>query len=349
MELTAGWFLATSVSLNGSNNTLIIVLAVAVVIIAVLLVQTSLQKRRTEQAAARIVSMSEEMLNLSSVPISRNEIGGYRLEEKLFESVGSVTYRGVDKSNQPCDIKIPTTSALEDKMTMARLEREARVLEGIDSPHVVRYRAFEKVRDRGRVVPLLVTEVMEGEELTDVVKREAPMDWQRVVAILEDLAGALAAVHRNEVVHRNVKPSSVKITRSGRAVLYNFGVAQADDAQQLTQRGDVLGTGLYLSPEAIMGKSLDGRSDLYSLGVTAFEMLTGRPPHAGSTFAELVMKKMQDEVPHPGLVTPGVPQEIDALVARLMEKDANKRPHSAGLLLTELQSISRTLRSESMN
>lgn len=126
-------------------------------------------------------------------------------------------------------------------------------------------------------------------------------------------------------------------------------MAQAEDEQAVTQRGDVLGTALYLSPEAIMGKPLDPRSDLYSLGVVAFEMLTGRPPHAGSTFGELAVKKMTEDAPHPGLVQAGIPTELDSLVARLMEKDPSKRPHSAGAFLTDLSTIQVSNESESVS
>jgi serine/threonine-protein kinase len=329
-----------------SPTTLSIGLGVAVVIILVLLVRTASQKKKTEQAAARILSMSENMLSLSSMPISRSEIAGYKLQEKIAEGVGFITYRGVNQHGERCDIKIPTTSALEDKTTMGRLEREAQVLEGMDNPHVLRFKAFEKVKDRGRVVPLLVTEPLDGEELASVIKRVGAMHPMDVISIMLDVASALAAVHRNEVVHRNVKPQSININEQGRAILHNFGVVQSEDTQQLTQRGDVLGTGLYMSPEQITGKALDGRSDLYSLGVVAFEMLTGQPPHAGTTFGELVMRKMTQEAPHPGLVVAGIPQELDDIVSRLMEKEPGKRAQSAGYLITELQMLETNLQRE---
>lgn len=343
MEIWAGWPMAALVGGLDTNKLVIIVLSVLVLLVGFLLVRTLMLKERTEQAAAKIVSMSEEVMSLSSLPISRNEVAGYKLDEKMYEGIGSITYRGRDKNDEPCDIKVPTTAALEDKMTMARLEREAKVLEGIDSEFVVRFKAFEKVKDRGRTVPLLVTEPLEGEDLSDVIKRDAPMPASRVASVMADIAAALAHVHRNEVVHRNIKPASIKINKAGHAVLHNFGVAQAEDTQQLTQRGDVLGTGLYMAPEQIMGKTLDGRSDLYSLGVVAFEMLTGKPPHAGVTFADLVMKKMTEAAPHPGVVVGGVPLEFDDLIARLMEKDPGKRPTGAGSVITELQAMQASL------
>ena len=238
-------------------------------------------KSKTEKAAARILSMSEEVLSLSSLPISRNDIGSYKLQNKIYEGVGSITYRALDRDGNLCDVKIPTTGALQDKMTIARLEREAQVLESIDNPHVVKFRAFERVKDRGRLIPLMVTESLDGMDLTDVIKREAPLPVDEVLDVLDDVSAALAAVHRNEVVHRNVKPASIRIMKDGRAVLYNFGVAQVEDMQALTQRGDVLGTGLYMSPEQITGKPVDGRSDLYSLGIVGLRDAHGAPASRG--------------------------------------------------------------------
>lgn len=322
-----------------SSVALIIALAVAVVIILVLLIRTSGQKKKTEQAAAKILSMSENMITLSSVPLSRSEVAGYKLEEKLSEGVGFITFRGTNEHHEACDIKVPTTSALEDKTTLARMEREASVLETVNSPNVVRFKAFEKVKDRGRIVPMLVTEPLDGEDLSMALKRVGTMPAQEVVSILLDMANALAAIHRRQVVHRNVKPHSINVTSGKRAVLHNFGVAQADDTQQLTQRGDVLGTGLYMSPEQITGKELDARSDLYSLGVVAYEMLTGKPPHAGVAYGELVMRKMSSDVPHPASVVSDIPTELDELVVHLMQKDVDKRPASASALITSLQAL----------
>lgn len=328
---------------TSSSKVPVIVLGLCFIIVLALLAWTMAQKKRTEQAAAKILSMSENMISLSSLPISRSEIAGYTLKEKLAEGVGFITYRAVTQHGEACDLKIPTTSALEDKTTLGRLEREATVLEGLDSPHVVRFKAFERVKDRGRVIPVLVTEPVKGEELASVIKRVGAMHPLDVISIMADIASALAAVHRNEVVHRNLKPQSINLTKDGRAILHNFGVVQSDDTQQLTQRGDVLGTGLYMSPEQITGKPLDGRSDLYSLGVIGFEMLTGKAPHAGTTFGELVMRKMTQDAPRPGLVVSGLPHELDDIIARLMTKEPSGRPASAGYLITELQMIETNL------
>lgn len=328
---------------SSSVTTLAIILGICVIVILALLVHMTNQKKKTEQAAAKILSMSENMLNLSSLPISRSEIGGYSLKEKLSEGVGFITYRAVTQHGESCDLKIPTTSALEDKTTMGRLEREAQSLEALDSPHIVRFKAFERIKDRGRVIPVLVTEPVPGEELSSVIKRVGAMHPLDAISIMLDIASALASVHRNDVVHRNLKPQSINITKDGRAILHNFGVVQSDDTQQLTQRGDVLGTGLYMSPEQITGKPLDGRSDLYSLGVIGYEMLTGKAPHAGTTFGELVMRKMTQDAPHPGLAVSGIPLELDDIIVRMMSKDPGGRPASAGYLITELNVLETNL------
>ncbi len=329
---------------DGSGLTaLVILLVVVLVAVVAVLLRVLSQKRKTELAAARILSMSENMLNLSSLPFSRTEIGGYRLQQKLSEGVGFITYRGVNSRNEPCELKIPTSSALEDKTTIGRIEREASILSAINNPHVQHFKAFEKLKDRGRVIPMLVTDPIIGEELSSVLKRTGPLHPLDVVSIMLDMTSALADVHRCDVVHRNVKPLSILLTAEGRAILSNFGIVQSEAQQQLTQRGDVLGTGLYMSPEQITGKPLDGRSDLYSLGIVAFEMLTGQAPYAGTTFGELVMHKMTQDPPHPSLLVANVPAELDDLIARMMEKDPSRRPASAGYLTTELQMLEQSL------
>lgn len=328
---------------SSSRAVLPILFAIGAVTLVILVFRLASQKKKTEEAAAKILSMSENMLNLSSLPISRSEIGGYTLQEKLSEGVGFIVFRAVTRHGESCDLKIPTSATLEDKNALGRLEREATTLEGLDNPHVVRFKAFERLKDRGRVIPVLVTEPVKGEELGAVIKRVGAMHPLDVVSIMLDIASALASIHRNEVVHRNLKPQSISISAEGRAVLHNFGVVQSDDTQQLTQRGDVLGTGLYMSPEQISGKPLDGRSDLYALGVIGFEMLTGSPPHAGTTFGELVMRKMTQDAPRPGLVVAGIPPELDDIIARLMAREPTARPASAGYLITELQMLETNL------
>ena len=154
----------------GGQTTLALVLVVVVAVFVALLARLAAQKKKTEEAAAKILSMSENMLSLSSLPISRSQIGTYTLKEKLAEGVGFISYRAVTQHGEACDLKIPTTSALEDKTAVGRLEREASVLEGIDSPHVVRFKAFEKLKDRGRVIPILVTEPVRGEELAALAR-----------------------------------------------------------------------------------------------------------------------------------------------------------------------------------
>lgn len=328
---------------SSSSTTLTIVLGVCVIVILALLVYVTHQKKKTEQAAARILSMSENLLNLSSLPISRSDIGGYSLKEKLSEGVGFITYRALTQHGEKCDLKLPTSGTLDDKTTLGRLEREAQTLEALDSPHVVRFKAFERIKDRGRVIPILVTEPVAGEALSSVIKRVGAMHPLDAISIMLDIASALAVVHRHEFVHRNLKPQSINITKDGRAIVHNFAVVHSDDTQQLTQRGDVLGTGLYMSPEQITGKPLDGRSDLYSLGIIGYEMLTGSAPHAGTTFGELVMRKITQDPPHPSLAVSGIPPELDEIIVRLMSKEPGGRPASAGYLITELQMLEATL------
>jgi serine/threonine-protein kinase len=292
-------------------------LEVLCVLLAILLFWVWRLKHRTERAAATVLRMTQEVLEISGIPIGRREVAGCVLESRVGESGGTIIYRAQDVKKQPCDVRVPTVAALADKNLIKRFEREAHVLEGVENPYIVRFRSFTHVKERGRSVPVLITEAVAGETLAVLMRRESPMAPQRVCTILSHIAGGLAAVHRHDIVHRNIQPSSITLDKNGQAVLHSFGIG-LEAAEQNP----------YVAPELIEAKTPDARSDLYSLGVVAFEMLTGRLPSPTMT--------------HASSLNPKVPAELDALISSLLSTEPGDRVASAGVLITELHQAGRS-------
>ncbi|WP_371651263.1 MULTISPECIES: protein kinase domain-containing protein [unclassified Streptomyces] len=212
-------------------------------------------------------------------------------------------------------------SALMSDESGARFAREARALARIDHPNVVTvYEAG--VQDD---VPYLVMELLEGVGLQDLLRERGPQDEATVRAVAAGICEALAAVHRAGMVHRDVKPSNVQLTRTGRVALHDFGIAQQHDSTAVTRTGIVVGTPAYLAPEQLMGAPSGPQSDMYAVGSCIFAMLTGAPPFAAESVHAIMFRITQEPAP-PLHGSPGIPDDLADLVAALLQKEPAKRP-----------------------
>jgi tRNA A-37 threonylcarbamoyl transferase component Bud32 len=262
------------------------------------------------------------------------QLGNYRLVERLGEGGMGAVYRAVhSKLGRTVAIKVLQKDLTSDRGIINRFFHEARAANTIRHDHVIEvYDFVEKGED-----VYFVMEYLKGHDLHDAVHRGGagrPMDPQRAVAILEQIASALYATHAHNIVHRDLKPENVFLTErdgvSDFVKLFDFGIAKLDRPDgRMTVEGAVLGTPEYMSPEQARGLAVDGRSDLYSLGCIAYEMLTRHQVFGGGGQTDILTRQINFAPPPMNRFASDVPPELEAIVMRMLAKDPGDRPQSA--------------------
>ena len=232
---------------------------------------------------------------------------------------------------------LPRHASAEDA---ARLRREARAAAAVRHPHVIRIQALGSVRG----VPYLAMEFVDGESLEDHLRRVGYLDPSRAVRLMKQVASALAAAHAKGLVHRDIKPSNILLTAQGNAKVADFGLAKRPEPGRRGSRAPALGTPHYISPEAVTGRPLDARSDLYSLGATFYHVLAGRPPFRGNSDTGLLAEQATGEALPLAEARSGVPGYLCRVIRRLLRKDPAQRYPSAAALLDALDEVEAGLR-----
>jgi len=272
------------------------------------------------------------------------------IEREVGRGGVGIVYRARDEmSGDPVALKVialPGVDAREE----ARFRREGRVLAGLSHPGIVRVVAFGQL-DEGQ--PYVAMEWLEGEDIAQR-QRRSPLPLAACLMVAADVAEALAAAHAAGIVHRDVKPSNVILAGSGpgrgdsfRVKLVDFGVAAAEDTK-LTRTGAIVGTPAYMAPEQARGDSeVDGRADLYALGATLFEMITGRPPHVGPTPIAILARLVTTAAPRLADVFEDAPARLDEALAQLLATSPKERPASAAAVARALREIAADLGADS--
>jgi serine/threonine-protein kinase len=237
-------------------------------------------------------------------------------------------------------IKILLPEFVADATYLQRFRHEATAAGGLNHPNIVQvYMVGEQDG-----IHFIAQEYIQGRNLKEFITKKGPLEVSLALHILKQVASALQIATTSGIVHRDIKPENVLLTKTGVAKVADFGLAQLTlrgEKVALTEVGITLGTPLYMSPEQVNGKNLDGRSDIYSMGVMAWHMLAGRPPFTGETALEIAVKHL-NELPVPLMhIRPDVHQSVADLIERMMSKRKEDRPADAQSVVLELKSLSR--------
>ena len=232
-------------------------------------------------------------------------------------------------------IKAIRARYLDDPDALRRFAREARTVAGLDHPNIVRTEAIEQIGDRAIAI---IMEYVPGGTVRDRLREYGAFDAERAESVLRDVATALGYAHRRGIVHRDVKPENVFLDeRTGRALLSDFGIARRIEGDvPITLLGAALGTPQYMSPEQIDGGKVDGRTDIYSLGVLGWELLTGRRPWAGENLYGIIYKQKHEELPRITSLRPRVPANLLFAIEGALVKDRDRRWQTTDEFLSHL-------------
>jgi serine/threonine protein kinase len=262
--------------------------------------------------------------------------GRYRLEARIGQGGMSTVYRALDETLQRrVAVKLMNREVVADSAQLERFRREARAVAQLNHPHVVG--VIDAGEDEGR--PYIVFEYVEGETLKERIRRGGRLPIPEAVAYAIEIARALGAAHARHIVHRDVKPQNVLIDEEGSCKVTDFGIARTLDEEGLTADGRVLGTTDYVSPEQALGQPVTGQSDLYSLGVVLYEMLTGQVPFRGESQVAVAMKHVRESLPDAQAKRPEISAALAAVIDRATAKQVQDRYANDAELIADLEDV----------
>jgi serine/threonine-protein kinase len=266
----------------------------------------------------------------------------YRLDAKVGTGGMSTVYRAFDTVlERQVAIKLMHREIAGDSDQLERFRREARAVAQLNHPHVVGVidAGEEGSGDDGFATPYIVFEYVEGETLKDRIRRNGRLPVPEAIAYAIEIARALGAAHASQIVHRDVKPQNVLVDEEGAAKVTDFGIARSLAQEGLTADGRVLGTTDYVSPEQALGHLVSGQSDVYSLGIVMFEMLTGDVPFKGDNQVTVAMKHVREELPDVQVRRTEVSAALAAVLDRATAKELDRRYPDAGALIADLEDV----------
>jgi len=271
------------------------------------------------------------------------QIAHYKVIEKIGEGgMGEVYLADDTRLNRKVALKFLPLHFLSDDNAKARFVREAQSAAGLDHPNVITI--FEVSEFDGR--PFFAMQYLEGDSLRDIISR-GPIPVEKILDIAIQVASGLKHAHEKNIIHRDIKPANICVDHSGRAFILDFGLAAVESDEALTQAGTTLGTIGYMAPEQLQGKEIDGRSDIFSLGVVLYEMLTGTAPFKRNSQASTINSVLNE---HPAPLTElrsNIEYGFEEIVSRALDKDVETRYQSASGLLADLKRMKKTLDPES--
>ncbi len=272
---------------------------------------------------------------------SRILAGRYELLEKIGEGGMAVVFKSRDRLlNRFVAIKILRPEFTKDPQFIESFRRESQMAAGLSNPNIVNI--FD-VGKEGNIY-YIVMELMKGSPLSEVIKKEAPMEPHRAAIITRQIASGLSAAHKNNLIHRDVKPHNIMFAADGAAKITDFGIAKKVTGETLvtteTKKENVMGSVHYFSPEQARGAYVDAKSDIYSLGICLYEMLTGKVPFDGETAVEVAVKHMNEKMIPPKQLNPDIPQDLEDIVMKATDKNPANRFQTMDEMITALNFVS---------
>ncbi|MET0740007.1 MAG: Stk1 family PASTA domain-containing Ser/Thr kinase, partial [Candidatus Nanopelagicales bacterium] len=270
---------------------------------------------------------------LTDAPVGRLLDGRYRVVSRLARGGMATVYQAMDtRLERTVAVKVMHPMLAEDPEFVGRFVREARSAARLSHPNVV------GVYDQGEDDKLvyLVMEYVDGQTVRDLLRERGPLSAVDALDVVEPMLAALGAAHAAGLIHRDVKPENILVSRAGTVKVADFGLARAAAASTVSQatHGVLIGTVAYLSPEQVESGVADARSDVYAAGIVLYELLTGGPPFRGETPLSIAYRHVNEDVPAPSRLVPGLPPVMDALVRAATNRDPELRPADANRLLT---------------
>ncbi len=273
------------------------------------------------------------------------QLGRYEMLSELGQGAMGVVYKARDPLiDRVVAIKtINLGLALDEKEEYeGRFYQEARAAGRLNHPNIV---TIYDVGKSGNIA-FIAMEFLQGSELRDLLREERSMPVSQIIEIVAQVAEGLSYAHQHGIVHRDIKPSNIMLVRDGRIKITDFGIARMPSSAVHTQTGMVLGSPKYMSPEQVLGKEIDRRSDIFSLGVMLYEMLTGTSPFVGENVNAIMYQTLNLVPPAPGTLNPDVPDMLNFIVAKALAKGVEDRYQNALDLAKDLRACRDTLPSQ---
>ena len=273
--------------------------------------------------------------------MSNNKLlaGRYELIEKIGDGGMAVVYKAKDRLlNRYVAVKILRPEFTRDAQFIESVRKESQAAAGLQHPNIV------NVYDVGKEgnIYFIVMELIDGRPLSDIIEENGPLDYRNVIEIGKQVAAALSLAHKNHIIHRDVKPHNIMITKDGVAKLADFGIAKAISSSTIVNKdegGQVMGSVHYFSPEQARGKYVDEKSDVYSLGIVLYEMLTGEVPFDGDNPVEIALMHINEDIKPPSQIIDNVPPALEKIILKATDKYQTNRYENAEVMFEDLNNV----------
>ncbi|GAB6170006.1 Stk1 family PASTA domain-containing Ser/Thr kinase [Clostridium carnis] len=260
----------------------------------------------------------------------------YELLEKIGEGGMSEVYKAkCNKLNRFVAIKILKKQFANNEEISQKFKREATAIANLSDTNIVNILDVGTQGD----IDYIVMELVSGKTLKDVINFNGKLTYTTAIRIALQVAKALDCAHKNNIIHRDIKPQNIMVTEGGEVKVTDFGIAKSTDSQTITNTTSIIGSAHYLSPEQAKGTYIDCRADIYSFGIVLYEMLTGKLPFEGDSPVTVALKHLQEEPIPPKSINPAIPDSLNKVVLKAIEKEPLKRYQSAKEIIQDLQKI----------